>query len=59
MAEGQLSVFRAPRRDCDAEFTEKRSRFIGSVRIVLDADEAAEFLQALEQAGEEKDDWRA
>ena len=24
-----------------------------------DADEAAEFLQALEQAGEEKDDWRA
>ena len=23
-----------------------------------DADEAAEFLQALEQAGEEKDDWR-
>ena len=24
-----------------------------------DADEAAEFLEALEQAGEEKDDWRA
>ena len=45
MAEGQLSVFRAPRRDCDAEFTEKRSRFIGSVRIVLDADEAAETIK--------------
>ncbi|MDO5115752.1 MAG: YigZ family protein [Synergistaceae bacterium] len=45
MADGKLSVFRAPRRDCDAEFTEKRSRFIGSIRTVLDAEEAAEIIK--------------
>ena len=45
MAADRLSPFCAPRRDCDAELTEKRSRFIGSVRIVLDADEAAETIK--------------
>ena len=45
MADDRLSIFRAPRKDCDAEFTEKRSRFIGSVRIALNADEAAEMIK--------------
>ena len=39
---GARSVFTAPRRDIDTEFTVKRSRFIGSVRTVLSAEEAAE-----------------
>ena len=45
MAGDIAAVFRAPRADCDAEFTEKRSRFIGSVRTVLSADEAAEIIK--------------
>lgn len=31
--------------ECDAELTEKRSRFIGSVRVVLSADEATELIK--------------
>ena len=45
MAVDRITTFRAPRTDCDAEFTEKRSRFIGSVRTVLSADEAAEIIK--------------
>ena len=45
MAGDKVTTFRAPRTDCDAEFTEKRSRFIGSVRTVLSADEAAELIK--------------
>ena len=45
MAGDRITTFRAPRADCDAEFTEKRSRFIGSVRTVLSADEAAEIIK--------------
>ena len=45
MADDRITTFRAPRADCDAEFTEKRSRFIGSVRTVLSADEAAEIIK--------------
>lgn len=45
MDEDRLTVFRAPRSECDAEFTEKRSRFIGSVRAVFSAEQAAETLK--------------
>lgn len=44
MADG-LSFFRAPLRDAEAEFTEKRSRFIGSVRTAATAEEAAEIIK--------------
>jgi len=39
-------IFKAPGRDSDAEFTVKRSRFIGSVRVVLSAEEAAETIKS-------------
>lgn len=42
---GARSVFTAPRRDIDTEFTVKRSRFIGSVRTVLSAEEAAALIK--------------
>ena len=45
MAQDIAAAFRAPRASCDAELTEKRSRFIGSVRVVLSADEAAEIIK--------------
>ena len=45
MEENGLNTFRAPARDGDAEFTVKRSRFIGSARICLSADEAAEMIK--------------
>lgn len=45
MEDNNLAVFRAPARDCDAEFTEKRSRFIGSVRICLSAEQAAYMIK--------------
>jgi uncharacterized YigZ family protein len=46
MAEGlEKFSFIAPRHDADAEFTVKRSRFIGSVRTVLSAEEAAEKIK--------------
>ena len=44
MAE-ELTVFTAPGRDCDAEFTVKRSRFIGSIRTVLDPEEATALIK--------------
>ena len=40
-----LSFFKAPLRDAEAEFTEKRSRFIGSVRTAASADDAAELIK--------------
>lgn len=46
MAEGlEKFSFTAPRHDADAEFTVKRSRFIGSVRTVLSAEEAADKIK--------------
>ena len=45
MEDDILTVFRAPAKECDAEFTEKRSRFIGSVRICLSAAEAADMIK--------------
>ncbi len=45
MAGDRITSFRAPRVCCDAEFTEKRSRFIGSVRMALSADEAADMIK--------------
>ncbi len=45
MAGDKVTSFRAPREECDAEFTEKRSRFIGSVRVALSAGEAAETIK--------------
>lgn len=45
MAEDQLTTFIAPRRDCDDEFTVKRSRFIGSIRTVLSEEEAQEAIK--------------
>ncbi len=38
--------FTAPKKECDVEMTVKRSRFIGSVRTVLSADEAAELIKS-------------
>ena len=38
-------IFRAPKQDHDAELTIKRSRFIGSVRVVLSVDEANEHIK--------------
>ena len=45
MASSLTGVFLAPRRESDAEFTERRSRFIGSARIVTSAEEAAEKIK--------------
>lgn len=42
---GENITFRAPLREADAEFTEKRSRFIGSVRAVASAEAAAEIIK--------------
>ncbi len=38
--------FTAPRKNADAELTVKRSRFIGSVRIVLSAEHANEMIKS-------------
>lgn len=38
-------IFTAPRKNSDVELTVKCSRFIGSVRIALSADEAAEIIK--------------
>jgi uncharacterized YigZ family protein len=38
-------IFKAPAKDADIEMTVRRSRFIGSVRTVLSADEAADMLK--------------
>ena len=48
MAEVDLEnlIFSAPRRDADVELTVKRSRFIGSVRMALSADEAGAAIKA-------------
>lgn len=43
--DGVAWAFAASGRDADAEMTIKRSRFIGSVRTVLSADEAAEKIK--------------
>lgn len=38
-------IFNAPGKDADAEMTVRRSRFIGSIRTVLSADEAGEMIK--------------
>ncbi|MCE5202138.1 MAG: YigZ family protein [Synergistaceae bacterium] len=43
----RLFVFTAPRNDADVELTVKRSRFIGSIRIALSADEATELIKGV------------
>lgn len=40
-------IFRAPKQDHDAELTIKRSRFIGSVRVVLTVEEANEYIRTI------------
>lgn len=39
-------LFNAPRTDSDVELIVKKSRFIGSVRVALSAEEAAEIIKA-------------
>ena len=43
----------------EVKFVDRVKALSALYDMLGDADEAAEFLQALEQAGEEKDDWRA
>ena len=49
MAEDRITSFRAPRDGRDAELTEKRSRFIGSVRLALSPEAAAEEIKKISE----------
>ena len=43
----ERTIFTAPRRNCDAELTVRRSRFIGSVRLALTVEAANEQIKGL------------